>query len=565
MPIKLRLTPKFLALLWMILAILLGGCSTSKIALKVKKKDRKAPGQEQALTPYEPSQQVLLSKKGPPKTESPEPAPVMESSRQSLISPLPLPIPSPDTVAPPQPETQPSAISHQLSASQNPPETSPQPETPPASTPPLVLLEKIEEVESLVSPEDIKIPEKPSEEPEPLLLPLEDEMTVELVEPNDRVKGYIQKFQTSRRGLLERALQRATRYLPLMREIFQDEGLPKDLVNLAFIESAFNPYAYSRAGAAGIWQLMKPTGRLLGLRIDWWLDERRDPEKSTRAAAKYLKALFELFKTWPLAIAGYNAGDGTVLRALKKSGTNDFWTLRLPLETQLFVPAFMAVTTILKDPEQYGFIIPPEEPLLFDVVELEDATDLRLLARSAGVSLEEIRDLNPELSRFSTPPHYPGYRLRLPYGTRETFLTNFAKIPKEKRVSWLRHKIKRGETLSSIARRYGAPIHVIMELNGIKNKGLIRGGGHLLIPVPYGSTVNIPPPREEPRSYEKAIKTRSKPRLHKELKYVVKPGDTLWAIAKEFSVSLEDLYRWNRLSPKSILKPGQRLRIRVNK
>ena len=558
---KLRLTPKSLALLGMIFAILSGGCSTSKIAIKVKKKDRGDSGQEQASLPYEPSQHVLLSQEGPPKTERSDVAPVMESSRQSLISPLPLPIPSPDTIAPPQPETQPSAISHELSASQNPSEISPQPEALPASTPPLGSLEKIEKAEPLVSPEDIKILEKPSEEPEALPPTPEDEI---LIEPNDKVKAYIHYFQNSRRSLLEKALQRATRYLPLIKEIFQAEGLPKDLVNLAFIESAFNPYAYSRAGAAGIWQLMEPTGRLLGLRIDWWLDERRDPEKSTRAAAKYLKALYELFKTWPLAIAGYNAGDGTVLRALKKASTNDFWTLRLPLETQLFVPAFMAVTTILKDPEQYGFIIPPEEPLLFDVVELEDATDLRLLALSAGVSLEEIRDLNPELSRFSTPPHYPGYRLRLPYGTRETFLTNFAKIPKEKRVSWLRHKIKRGETLSSIARRYGAPIHVIMELNGIKNKGLIRGGGNLLIPVPYGSTVNIPPPREGPRSYEKAIKTRSKPRSYKELKYVVKPGDTLWAIAKEFSVSLEDLYRWNRLSPKSILKPGQRLRIRVN-
>lgn len=554
---KFRPSPKSLAIMGMALAMLIGGCSGSKLALNANKKGEERPGRKQAfpapdipfpedpplqggLNPLMASQDQTL-----PETYPTQPHEGGQGSRVDLGgatgetkgAEVLLSNPGNEPIEPPPP----------VSPFLDPTKENPEPQESP----------------SLVSPGDVEVIERAAEEEIPLPEPPLAEYDFP-IEFNEKVKAYIHHFQTARRGLLERAFQRAARYRPLIREIFQEKGLPLDLINLAFIESAFNPYAYSRAGAAGIWQLMEATGRLLGLRTDWWLDERRDPEKATLAAAKYLGALYDLFKSWPLAIAAYNAGDGTILRALKRSGVADFWSLRLPLETQLFVPAFMAITVIVKNPELYGFTVPQDEPLRYEKVYLEDATDLRLLAQAAGVSLEEIRELNPELSRFATPPHYPGYQLKLPWGTREAFLENLDRIPREKRVSWLRHRISKGETLSKIAKRYGAPVKVLMELNGLQGRALIRAGSHLLIPVPYGFTLTMAPPPEKVRPNVSARKARPKARHPKEIKYVVKRGDTLWRIAKEFSVPLGELRRWNGLSPKAVLKPGLELKIWVD-
>ena len=243
---------------------------------------------------------------------------------------------------------------------------------------------------------------------------------------NDQVKTFVGYFQTRKWGVVARAFERASRYLPMMRKVFQEKALPEELINLAFIESAVNPWATSKAKAAGIWQFMASTGRLYGMQVSWWVDERRDPEKATRGAAEYLKNLYRMFDSWELALAAYNAGEGAVQRAIDRQRTRNFWALRLPKETQLFVPAFMAMTIISKDPERYGFSPPPDEPFETDLVTLDQPADFRSLAQAARTSVERLRELNPELIRWSTPPgvravHPPdpgGRQGRLPGGAR---------------------------------------------------------------------------------------------------------------------------------------------------
>jgi len=268
-----------------------------------------------------------------------------------------------------------------------------------------------EEEASLVSPEDVKVLEKAIPQRPP---PWKPEITYDLpIEINREVQAYIELLTTKKRDQIAEALERSGPYLSLMRQIFAEKGLPQDLVNLAYIESSFKLYAYSPARAVGIWQFMKGTGRKYGLKRNWWVDERRDPVKATGAAAAYLSDLYAMFESWPLAIAAYNAGEGKVLRAIRRQKTTDFWKLRLPRETKFHVPAFMAMTVIAKDPEAYGFARPKEGPWQVDQVTLPQATDLRLLARAAGVSTEELRHLNPELRRLVTPPQ-EGYLLNLP-------------------------------------------------------------------------------------------------------------------------------------------------------
>lgn len=255
------------------------------------------------------------------------------------------------------------------------------------------------------------------------------------IELNEQVKTYIEYYQTRKWGVMSRAFERSGRYLPMMRSIFRDQGLPLDLVNLAYVESAFISRAYSRAKASGIWQFIKPTGNRYGMRVNYWLDERRDPEKATRAAAAYLKDLYEMFHSWPLALAAYNAGEQRVQRAIEQQGTTDFWSLRLPKETKLYVPAFMAVTIIAKDPDRYGFIGPVEKPWEIERVTVPGAIELRSVARTVGVSPDVIRDLNPALMRGITPVGVSEYEILLPPDTKEILLANLDQLPRYSSVS----------------------------------------------------------------------------------------------------------------------------------
>ncbi|HHL38883.1 MAG TPA: LysM peptidoglycan-binding domain-containing protein [Deltaproteobacteria bacterium] len=377
---------------------------------------------------------------------------------------------------------------------------------------------------------------------------------------NKRVERFIEYFQTRGRRVFVRWLERGARYMPMIRRLIRESGLPEDLSYLAMIESGFNPRARSRAGAVGMWQFMKYTARKYGLRVDWWIDERRDPEKATKAAIKYLSDLYGMFGSWHLAAASYNAGEGRVMRAVRRYKSNDFWELAkyrraLKRETRNYIPKFMAAMIIAKDPAAYGFDDPSRgEPLRYEKAPVPYATDLRVIARAAGTTVDEIRRLNPELLRWFTPPDYPGYEIKLPAGTAETFSRNMKKIAPPQRLRFHRHRIRPGETLSTIARRYRTGVRPIMYLNNIKNPRRIRAGRTLVVPVRARPAA---PAQKTVRSAGRGGSGHGG--VASDGTYTVRRGDTLWDIALRFGVPLKRVMRLNGLSADDLIRPGQKL------
>jgi membrane-bound lytic murein transglycosylase D len=380
---------------------------------------------------------------------------------------------------------------------------------------------------------------------------------------NSKVEYFINFFQTSGRKSFAKWLSRSERYIPMMRQILKKEGLPEDLVYLAMIESGFSPHAYSVANAVGPWQFISGTGKRYSLRIDSWIDERRDPIKSTMAAAMYLKELYSLFnKDWYLAAAGYNAGENKILRAIDMYNSRDFWQLTqgtyLKRETKDYVPKLLAAAIIAKDPARYGFAdvayLPPIE---FDMVVIPSRTDLELIARTTGVSRENIRELNPELRKWCTPPDYPNYELKLPKGTKDTFLREYAKIPEDKRIeekiAYLRYKAGRKDTLASISRRFNVKPEEIAELNHIGSSTRLRGRVLLLPARADTSVASVEAPRRVP-----AVEPRKAKKEFVKY-YTVKHGDTLKAVARRFNVSEKIIAAWNNLKGRMKLNPGKRI------
>ncbi len=306
---------------------------------------------------------------------------------------------------------------------------------------------------------------------------------------NKSVESFIKYFQTTGRKHFEKWWDRSQRYMVMIREILREDGLPEDLSYIAFIESGLNPRAQSRSHAVGMWQFMKGTAKKYGLRVDWWVDERMDPEKSTRAAANYFTDLYERFGSWYLAAAGYNAGEGRVMKAMKKHGTDDFWALArhsrpLKKETRNYVPKYLAAVMIAKDPVAYGFEeINYNDAQAYDKVKVSQATDLRVIARAAGTDVDVIKDLNPELRRWFTPPNYPGYEVKIPAGTTKRFVENMSKIPPAEKIAFLKHKVRRGDTLSRLARHYHTSVKPIMYLNNLASARRLRPGMVIVIPV----------------------------------------------------------------------------------
>ncbi|MEO2055807.1 MAG: LysM peptidoglycan-binding domain-containing protein [Nitrospira sp.] len=354
---------------------------------------------------------------------------------------------------------------------------------------------------------------------------------------NKAVDKYILLFQTRLRKNFEKWLVRSGRYVPMMREILREHDLPQDLVYLALIESGFNPKAFSRARASGPWQFISATGKNYGLRINRWIDERRDPVKSTHAAAKYLKDLYRMFDTWPLAMASYNAGEGRIRRALRKTRTKDFWELRktrrIHRETRNYVPKFMAAILIAKDPEKYGFHVKYEEPVPHEEVIIRQVTYLSSIAKASNISLKELKTFNPELKRSITPPNLSIYRLKLPVGRKEIFLANFSP-EKEKKVvigKTFKHRVRRGETVSSIARKYGVSMQALFVANSLSRRGFIRAGQRLTISNGFDDTD-----------------------IHH-----VRRGESLSTIARKYRVSLRRLLQVNHLRKTSVIQPGQAL------
>jgi membrane-bound lytic murein transglycosylase D len=363
---------------------------------------------------------------------------------------------------------------------------------------------------------------------------------------NSRVEHWLQYFKGKGRREMTRWLARTGRYRPMIEGILAEEGLPQELFYLAMIESGLNPNAYSRAHAAGMWQFISSRARMYDLRVDWWVDERRDPEKATRAACAYLKDLYEMFGSWELALAGYNSGEGRVSRAQRKRPScEDYWCLDLPRETENFVPKFMAAVMIGSDPEAYGFEIAVlEPPLEYESFEVSHATDIQLIADAAGVASSEIERLNPALRRWCTPSSETAVTVRVPPGTSRLCQAAIASTPEEERVTWTRHKVSQGETLSGIASAYGTSVRAILSVNDIRNPNRIRAGSHLIIPVGPGSLGE---------AYAAAGGT---------LTHRVRRGDTVSSIARRYGKRTEDVLRWNGLGWKTRIYPGDAITIR---
>jgi len=301
---------------------------------------------------------------------------------------------------------------------------------------------------------------------------------------NEKVKFFINYFLSSSKRKIRRWFERFTKFEKMMREIFKRYNLPQDLVYLSLIESGCNPKARSRAGAVGIWQFIRSTARKYGLKINYWYDERRDPEKSTIAAAKYLKDLYKIFNSWELAIAAYNVGEKRILRAIRKQKTKDFWKLKLPRETRNYLPAFMAIVVISKKKDEYGLFYKTLDPYEYEKVKISKSISLTVLAKCCGVSTLKLLELNPELKRRRTPPWK--YWLKIPKGRKRIFLANLRKFYKRakktrrgkfKKIIYL---VRRGDTLWDIALRYNVPIWKIRRWNNIRGN-LIHPGKKIKI------------------------------------------------------------------------------------
>jgi len=391
---------------------------------------------------------------------------------------------------------------------------------------------------------------------------------------NDQVEGFIEYFQTTHRKPFTRWLQRSGRYIPMMREHLRANGLPEDLVYMALIESGFNPKAYSRRRASGPWQFIYRTGKRYGLTVDWWIDERRDPEKSTIAAARHLKDLYDQFSCWYLAAAGYNAGAGKISRAIKRYQTEDFWELTkhryLKRETKNYVPKMIAAALIAKEPEKYGFVdITYDEPIRYEKITVPDATDLRVIARCCEEDYKTIKGLNPELRRWCTPPSYPNYAVKIPEGKRETFLWNFAQLKPSERITFRRHYVRQGDTLSQIALRYGTGVRAIMQMNNIRSPRHLRAGTSIIIPIPADRTLSFEKRVKKAQISPKQVDASKRAQKndkgpYAEIRYVVKEGDTLWDIALMYDLRVEDIRRWNNIRG-NMIHPEDELVLRISK
>ena len=354
----------------------------------------------------------------------------------------------------------------------------------------------------------------------------------------DQVAGYIAYFSGHGRGVFERAYARSGRYRDMMLPILKKEGLPQDLIYLALAESGFHPHAVSRVGARGIWQFMAGRGSGYGLHHNMYVDDRQDPEKSTRAAARHLKDLYNQFGDWYLAMAAYNSGPGTVQAAVKRTGYADFWELYnrnvLPRETKNYVPIILAATLMAKNPSQYGLdSVAMEKPDDYDTVTLEYPVDLRLVADCVGATTAELQDINPSLLRLSTPRTGP-FQLHIPAGGKDQFETAIAAIPSDKRLWWRYHTVHSGESIMSLARTYHTTAKQIEEANRLDGPEL-ENDAKLIIPVAPGKHA------DDGVTYARRI-----------TRYKVHKGDTVESVAENFGISAQQLRRWNGLRGNSL-------------
>ncbi|RWX51938.1 LysM domain-containing protein [Candidatus Electrothrix marina] len=364
---------------------------------------------------------------------------------------------------------------------------------------------------------------------------------------NKQVEFYLDQFQNRQRTTFRRWLKRAALYLPVIEKELKKAELPRSLAYLAMIESGFNPAAYSPAHASGLWQFIPGTARYYGLRIDSWVDERRDSEKATQAAVSYLDALYKRFGDWQLAVAAYNAGEGKIQRGLEQHKAKNFWELAakdyLPLETKRYVPKLIAAIIIAHDPERYGFQPVPEKNEQYDVVEVPSQTPLSAIAAAGGCSVKKLRQLNTELLKNQVPPTEDVYSIKVPAGSSLRIAANLeqTRADEERKIV---HRLSRGETLSGVGKQYNVSVDMIMQWNNIDDVRRIRAGRKLAL---------YPDGKFDTGSDKSEQRTVSY--------YKVRNGDSLWSIARKHQVSTREIKRWNSLS-NNLLHPGKKLVIK---
>jgi len=397
---------------------------------------------------------------------------------------------------------------------------------------------------------------------------------------NDAVKYYIRYFTNEKRKVFANWLRRSRRYVPIITEILRKNNMPEDLVYLAMIESGFNPKAYSPAKACGPWQFIYETGGRYGLKVNYWIDERRDPEKSTVAAAKYLRDLFNQFGHWYLAAAGYNAGERRVERAIEKHNTNDFWELykynTLPQETKNYIPQLIAAAVIAKEPEKYGFgSIVLEEPIRFAEINVPPGTPLKAIARASSLDVAAVRSYNPELIRGITPPGNRDYEIKLPHPINtlqfserlESILDNEPKVR-----SVISYKVKKRDTLPKIAKKYGVSGEDILLVNNCEEELRIKPGMVIAIPRFTGPSKMVANRDFDKDDVKLKIAEKERVRVAKEdirvtqvrskTHHIVKKGETLASISDKYGVEVEAIKSANRLKNNKI-QAKMRLKIIV--
>jgi membrane-bound lytic murein transglycosylase D len=417
---------------------------------------------------------------------------------------------------------------------------------------------------------------------------------------NARVLSYVELFSGRLKTYLQDGLKRGAQYLPMIHAVFQEEGLPGELAYVPLIESAFKPNAVSSASAKGMWQFMRGTALENGLKHDWYIDERADPEKATRAAARYLKTLYGMFGDWPLALASYNGGPGRVQRAMKSSGRTDFWALSstsrfLPRETRDYVPLIMAAVIVARNPAQYGLEeVESSAAPLIERVALSEPLDLRRVADWLGVPLTELQQLNPELRRWTTPLRAAEYELKVPEGGAEVVRARLAEADPALLTPVARHTVKKGDTLNSVAKRLKVTRADLAAANYLSTSAKLRAGQQLVIPKPpalvplsvpaapvapetqLAATTGLDTPAgvdtlpaaasdPEPATVNASTRPVAKTapvKRNAEVTVVhrVKSGETLTSIARRYGTSVASLKQWNRLRGSTILA-GQRLTV----
>lgn len=379
---------------------------------------------------------------------------------------------------------------------------------------------------------------------------------------NERVRQEIDWFKRHPR-YVEKIFERAEPYLYYILQELSKRKMPLEIAALPAIESAFRPFAYSPGQAAGIWQFIPTTGKVYGLKQNWWYDGRRDVVASTEAALDYLKRLKREFGgDWELALAAYNSGAGTISRAIsanrKQGKATDFWSLNLPPETNSYIPRLLALCEVLKQPKKFGVKLTPiPDAPYFTSVDIGSQLDLAMASDMSGLSIQDLYQLNPGLNRWATPPKGP-HRLNLPIDLADSFLDNLNSLPKDKRLHWKRYEIKKGDSLGTIAENHGTTISIIKQINKMEDNK-IHVGKHLLIPVSAKSLDQYAFNADESISHTPKRVGKSKGNKGR---YVVQPGDNLWDISKQYEISHLNLAEWNDIAPSDFLKPGQELVIR---